>query len=212
MFSCLLYSLPYLILTFILHCCHYFNFLCFLHWKPTLMHYLPLFFPPVSECTSSADQSTQMDVFNHHFTVVFWLITSLKAYSLGWQSTVYSLRSTAWNSTHCLVCCKVDFIYSMAKQKLPTTKAECKQHPAAVLYVTVKTSVPEKRGGEFWNHNTRSKFTFDTKQNELGSRCHQWSSPGWFHGDGRATGPRSVSTIKGCKIRPGLLALNYQTV
>lgn len=112
--------------------------------------------------------------FNHHFTVVFWLIVieSTQVYSLR------STRPTAWNSTHHLVCClKVDFIYSMAKQKFPTTKAECKQHPAAVLCVTVKTSVPEKkRGGEFWNRSdTRAKLTFDTKQNALGSRCHQWS-------------------------------------
>ncbi len=154
-----------------------------------------------------------MDVFNHHFTVVFRLITSLKAYTLGRQSTVYSLWLTAWNSTHCLVCCEVDFIYSLAKQKLPTTKAECKQHPAAVLYVTVKTSVPEKRGRGLWNHDTRSKFTFNTKQNELGSRSHQQSLPGWFTVMVEPqVSPGQCPLSKGCKISPGLLAQNYQTV
>lgn len=123
-----------------------------------------------------------MDVFNHHFTVVFWLITSsstsVRVYSL------WSTRPTAWNSTHCLVCAAKLISFTRRPNKsFPRPKQNANSNPAAVLYVTVETLVPEERGGEFWNRDTRSELTFDTERSELGSRSQQWS----VHCDGGAS-------------------------
>lgn len=66
-------SLTHLIITFNIPAIH---FLC---WKAYFKHYCITSYLFTPATTSIADQRTQMDIFNHHFTVVFWIITSLKA-------------------------------------------------------------------------------------------------------------------------------------
>lgn len=96
----------------------------------------------------------------------------------------------------------------MAKQKPSAIKAECKQHPAAVLYVTVKPSMAEKKRQGVLKQNcplTPSRMIWDPGPDDLYTKL--------VHGDGGATDfPGQCPLSKGCKIRPALLALNYQTV
>lgn len=60
------------------------------------------------------------------------LLRALLTHNITESAPIYSLwslRPTGWNATRRTVSCRLDFIYSSAKQKLPATRAECKQQP-----------------------------------------------------------------------------------
>lgn len=128
--------------------------------------------------------------FNHHFTVVFWLIQSLKAHKF----TVCGRHGRQHETPHIILCAAWKLIsFTLWPNK---SFPRLKQNANSTLLrfcVTVKTSVPEKNeAGSFESEATRGQnwpLTPSRMRWAPGVTSDQW----WWS----QRFPRSMSAIKG---------------
>lgn len=144
--------------------------------------------------------------FNHHSTVVFWLIQSLKAHKF----TVCGRHGRQHETPHIILCAawKLISFTLWPNKSLPRLKQNANSTLLRFCVLQSKLLCQKK-----------------TRRGVLKPKRHEGKTDLWHQAEcaglqvspvisdgGARDFPGQCPLSKGCKIRPGPLALNYQTV